>query len=143
MSQATYDDVTLILRLYELRREPTMRAARAWFSANFKYKTAAEFNQHCPPGSETNAWARQAISYWDMVASFVISGVLNQELFFQSGRELLFVWLRVEPLIPETRAAFKDPNYWKNLETVGKQFAEYSKKNSPEGFEAFAARVRG
>jgi len=32
-SQATYEDVNLILRLYEMRREEKMRAARAWFSA--------------------------------------------------------------------------------------------------------------
>jgi len=35
-SQATYDDVNLILRLYELRREPKMRTARDWFAKNFK-----------------------------------------------------------------------------------------------------------
>ena len=29
------------------------------------------------------------VSYWEMVSSFVTSGVLNQELLFQSGGELL------------------------------------------------------
>src|SRR5256885_2507572 len=32
MAQATYDDVNLILRLYDMRREETLRKARAWFS---------------------------------------------------------------------------------------------------------------
>src|SRR5271154_2860541 len=81
MAHATYDDVTLILRLYEMRREPTMRAARAWFSKSFKVKTLEEFDQLCPKGSETNAWARQVITYWDMVASFLNAGVLSDELF--------------------------------------------------------------
>ena len=39
MGQATYDDVNLILKLYEIRREEKMRAARSWFGANFKVKT--------------------------------------------------------------------------------------------------------
>lgn len=143
MSQATYDDANLILKLYEMRREPTMRAARAWFSNSFKAKTMDEFNELCPKGSEPNAWARQVISYWDMVASFLNAGVLSQELFFQSGRELLFVWIRVQPLVAEIRALYKDPGTWKNLETAGNAFAEYTKKISSEGYETFAARVRG
>lgn len=143
MAQATYDDVTLILRLYEMRREEKLRAARAWFSSNFKAKTVAEFNQLCPAGSEANAFARQVITYWEMVASFMTAGVLNEELFFQSGRELLFVWIRVQPLVNELRAFYKDPNYWKNLETVGTSFAEYSRRNGSEAYESFAARVRG
>src|ERR1700730_13892593 len=101
MNQATYDDVNLILRLYELRREEKLRTARAWFSSNFKVKSLAEYTELCPKGTENNAYARQVMTYWEMVASFITSGVLNQGLFFQSGRELLFVWTRVQPILPE------------------------------------------
>src|SRR3974377_1765520 len=141
MSLATYDDVNLILRLYELRREEKMRAARNWFVANCKPKSYAEFNQLCPPGSEPNAFARQVTSYWDMVASFVTNGVLNQELVFQSSRELLLVWMRIEPIIEELRAAFKDPTYMKNLETVAKHYIDYLNRAHPETAAAFRARV--
>jgi len=41
MAQATYDDANLLLRLYEMRREEKLRAARAWFIENFKVKTRA------------------------------------------------------------------------------------------------------
>ena len=143
MAQATYEDVNLILKLYELRREERLRAARAWFSGKFKVKTLAEFNALCPGGSENNAFFRQVTTYWDMVASFILAGVLDQALFFQSGRELLFVWTRIQPFIGEYRAAIKDPNFYKNLETVGHSFAEYSKKKNPEGYANFIARVTG
>jgi hypothetical protein len=144
MSKATYDDVNLILKLYELRREDKMRAARAWFVANFKCKTMAEFGQLCPPGSEANAMFRQAASYWDMAASFITSGVLNDELFFQSNRELLLTWLRIEPIAAEIRGAFKDPSYMKNLETVAKSYGEFlNRTSSPETLQAFKARVGG
>ena len=143
MTQATYDDVNLILRLYDMRREEKLRQARAWFSSSFKVKTLAELDQLCPKGSDTNACARQVMTYWDMVASFITSGVLNQELFFQSGRELLFVWTRVQPILEELRTIYKDPNHYKNLEIVGNSFAEYEKKLSSEAYENFVTRVRG
>ena len=141
MSKATYDDVNLILKLYDIRREEKMRAARAWFFGSFKPKSVAEFQQLCPPGSEPNAFSRQVSSYWDMAASFITAGVLNDELFFQNNRELLFVWLRIEPIVAGLREAFKDPNYMKNLETVAKSFIEYMNRSNPETVQAFKARV--
>ena len=42
--KATYDDVNLILKLYEMRRDEKLRAARAWYSTNFKVKTFDELN---------------------------------------------------------------------------------------------------
>src|SRR5471030_333157 len=92
--QATIDDVNLILRLYEMRREPRMREARRWFVSSFKLKTYAEFPALCPAGSEENASFRMMITYYEMVASFITSGVLHAELFYQSGREMLLVWER-------------------------------------------------
>ena len=59
------------------------------------------------------------ITYWDMVASFIVSGVLNKELFFQSGRELLLVYERMRAVLPGLRDAYKDPSYLANLERVG------------------------
>jgi len=143
MSTATYDDVNLILKLFELRREEKMRAARNWFVSNFKPKSVAEFGELCPAGSEANAMMRQVTSYWDMVASFVTAGVLNQELLFQSSRELLLCWVRVEPILADIRAAFKDPNYMKNLEAVAKSYIEYLDRGSPEAYATFKARVGG
>jgi len=87
----TYDDVRLILKLYDMRREARMREARKWFGTYFKAKTLEEFNALCPPGSEPNASYRMLTSYWEMVASFVTNGVLHQELFFEGNREFLVV----------------------------------------------------
>jgi hypothetical protein len=143
MAPATYDDVNLILKLYDLRREVRLRAARAWFSANFKVKTYAEYQALCPVGTDANAFARQVMTHWDMVGSFITSGVLNRDLFFQSGRELLFVWTRVQPFLADYRAAVKDPNALEHLESVGNAFAEHWKARNREAYEAFVARVRG
>jgi hypothetical protein len=140
MSKATYDDVNLILRLYDMRREEKLRTARQWYVANFKPKTIEEMFAIAGPGTDGNAMFRQAVSYWDMVASFITAGVLEEELFFQSNRELLLFWLRLKPVVKEVRIAFKDPKAWRNLETVAEAYAKYM---GPEVFEAFAARVAG
>src|SRR5512141_1498223 len=124
-SQATYDDANLLLRLYDIRREEKMREARAWFVANFKPKSMADIQQLCPPGSENNARMRQVSTYWDMAASFVTSGVLNPDLFYSNCRECLLVAIRLHPVLAEIRAAYKDPTFLANLETVAQQYSDH------------------
>jgi hypothetical protein len=143
MCTATYDDANLILRLYDMRREPRLREARAWFGANFKAKTREEFIKLCPIGSEENASYRMVTSYWEMVASFVTAGVLSQELYFQSGREIVFIWERVRDLVPAQREMNKDPTLLRNMETVCKAYIEWMNKQSPDMYPTFSARVRG
>jgi hypothetical protein len=137
----TYDDVNLILRLYELRREERMRQAREWFAAKFHFKTFEELMQAAPIGSSENASYRMVTSYWEMVASFITGGVLKKEIFFQSQRELLFVYTKIAPLLPAIREMFKDPLALKNIETVSLEYIEWMDKRSPGAYEAFRARI--
>jgi hypothetical protein len=140
-ARPTYDDAQLILRLYELRREERMREARAWFTAQFRVKTWADLQRLAPGGTDQHASYRMVVSYWDLVASFVTSGVLHKELFFQSGRELLLVWERMRDVLPDVRAQYQDPLYLSHLETVGNEFAAYFKSRSGEGYAAFVKRI--
>lgn len=140
-TQPTYEDVNLILRLYEMRREDRMRQARDWFVMNFRPKTMEELQKLIPPGSDMNASFRQVTSYWEMVASFIASGVLNKELFFQNGQELLLVYERVRAVLPDIRAFNKNPNVLGNLETVAKEFIEWHNRRAPEAHAAFVSRV--
>ena len=142
-TRPTYDDAHLILRLYELRREERMRRARAWFTAHFRPTTWEALQQVAPAGSEENASYRMVVTYWDMVASFITSGVLHKELFFQSGRELLLVWERVRDVLPQIREQYQDPHLWSHLEAVGRDFADYFRRRSGEGYEAFLRRIKG
>jgi hypothetical protein len=138
----TYDDASLILRLYEMRREDRMRQARAWFTAKVKVKHYDELIKLAPGGSEENASFRMVVSYWDLVGSFITTGVLNKELFFQSGRELLLVFERLRDVLPSIREAYKDPNYLRHLETVGTDYAAYFKKQDKDAYEAFLKRIK-
>jgi hypothetical protein len=141
-TRPTYDDANLILRLYEMRREERMRKARSWFTANCKVKSYEELIKLAPGGSDENASFRMVVSYWDLVGSFITAGVLNKELFFQSGREMLVVFERMRELLPSMREAYKDPHYLKHLETVGSQFADYFRTQSKDAYEAFLKRIK-
>jgi hypothetical protein len=141
--RATYEDANLILRLYELRREPRLREARRWFGAHFRAATMQELNVLCPPGSEENASYRMVTSYWEMAASFVTNGVIDRELFFQNCQELLFVWVRLRELLPAARQAMRSPLMWKNLESVAAEFEAWWDERSPGYMQAFAERVLG
>jgi hypothetical protein len=142
-NQATHDDVSLILRLFELRREDKMREARHWFAGMYKpVSSLEEFNRSCPPGSGMNAHFRMVTSYWEMVASFITAGVLNEELFFQSGGELLLTWEKIKELAPYLRDARRNSRLYYNLETVAKRYAAYLNANSPEAYDTFASMVR-
>ncbi len=141
--QATYDDVNLILRLYELRREAKLRHAREWYARSFKASTMEQFSALCPLGSDNNAYFRMVVSYWEMVASFITSGVLHADLFFQSGGELAFSFEKVRDLLPALRQAFQNPNYLKNLEAVAEDYAKWMEKRAPGSYAAFQARAKG
>ena len=126
-----------------MRREPRLRQGRAWFVSSFKVKNLAEFAAVCPPGSDQHASYRMVTTYWEMVASFVASGVLNDELFFQSGRELLLVYERMRDILPLLREQQGDSTSLGNLEDVACRFIDWWERRSPGAPAAFAKRIRG
>lgn len=141
MVQATYDDANLILKLYELRREETLRKARAWFVASFNATSAEEMMQKYPFGSQENTNVRMVIGYWEMACSFVTAGVLNQELLFQSAGELLQVWEKARHFLPGFRQASKNPHAWQNLETVGNAYIKFIESRGPEAYQGFQSMM--
>lgn len=141
--KATHNDAELILKLYDMRRENRLRDARKWFAASFKVKTFDDFTKLCPAGSEPNASYRMATTYWEMVASFLTSGVLNPELFYQSGRELLFTWERLRDIVPAIRESYGNPREFRNLELASAAYIKWWNKVAPGAYDAFSKRIRG
>jgi hypothetical protein len=136
---ATYEDANLLLRLYELRREEKLRAARDWFIKSCYPSKLEELQKLCPPGSEENNYFRMVTSYWDMAASLVTNGVLHERLFAENTGELLFVWIRIADIIPALRETFANPEYLASLETVATAMIEQRK--STGAYETFRKRV--
>ena len=131
MSQITYDEVNLMLRMYDMRREPRLRQARAWFVEHFHPVSPDEMMQKYPQGSEENTYIRMVISYWDMVASIVNRGLINDELFFESNGEIWVVWDRMRTIVPTWRSAFKNPHLFSSIEETCKRLDAWREKRSP------------
>jgi hypothetical protein len=131
MVQITYDEVNLMLRLYDMRREERLRRARSWFLENFHPITPEEMSQKYPQGSEENTNIRMIISYWEMVASIVNRGLINDELFFESNGEIWVVWDRMRTIVPAWRAAFKNPHMFGNIEATCSRLEAWREKRAP------------
>ncbi|HWZ13524.1 MAG TPA: hypothetical protein VNX22_10335 [Acidobacteriaceae bacterium] len=102
---ATAHDAELILKLYELRREPVMREARKFMLITFWPETVDEFLAvQRDFGEQNNAYLRQFVGYWEMAASMVLRGALDADLFFDSNNEPFFVFAKMHHLRPELKS---------------------------------------
>lgn len=115
---ATYEDAELIIKLYKLRREEKMRAAREWYLSKFNPTSIEDLNATVAPSNPENVYFRMVTSYWDMAASFVVHGVLHADLFLESGGEMLTVWAKIAEFIPVVREEYQAPTYLTNIEQV-------------------------
>ena len=117
----TAADAQLILQLYDLRREAEMRKARNWWAADFFPQNADDFLKVAwAMGSQENNWLRQVSGYWGLAASFVLQGVLNEDLFLQPGfsGEMFLIYAKLHPFIKELREKAGDPNIFLTVEKV-------------------------
>jgi hypothetical protein len=128
---ATHEQVELMLHLYELRREAKLREAREWVSKNFHPKNLEEGMQIAPPGSQANAYLRMVLGYWEMVASIVNRGLVDQELFFENTGEQWGLWEQVKDLVPAWRDMFGGPQFLANLEEQCKRLEAWREKKAP------------
>src|SRR6266478_6112957 len=109
------DEAGLILKLYELRREETMRKARDWYFREFNPETLAEFNAAI--FGEHSGHLRMVITYWDMAAALVNNDAISLELFCDTNGEHISVFSKIELLIGEIRGAY-GPQFAASLEKL-------------------------
>jgi Domain of unknown function (DUF4760) len=110
------ESADLILKLYDLRREEKMRAARDWFPTFFP--NSAQEIMGAMVNAETSAKLRMVISYWDMAATLVNHGAIDEAMFNESAGEHIMVFSKVEPYIAELREMFGNPTFLANLEKL-------------------------
>jgi hypothetical protein len=131
---STPQDADLIIKLYDLRREATMREARNWmFTFN---PTSVQDVLEVLMGEHSGHY-RMVISYWEMAAAMVNNGSIDEKLFNETNGEHLFVYSKVQPIIEEVRAMFGSPEWLSNLETLVKRIP-----NHEETITAMRARMK-
>lgn len=119
-----HEDVNIVLKLYDMRRETVMRQARdfvglEWFPASFE-----DFSKLMDFGNPKNAYLRQVASYWEMSATFVNMGALHEELFWNTNGEAIFFYAKIEPFLERVRKEFFGPLFLIQLETLIKRRAD-------------------
>ena len=129
-----HEDANLILKLYELRREETMRKARDWF-ARFNPTSAQEIINTLI--GEHSAYYRMVTSYWEMASSLVNHGAIDEEMFWDANGEHMFVFSKIEPFLAELREIFNNPTGMKNLEKL-----VMDRPNAKESLEAMRERFQ-
>src|ERR1041385_9005282 len=106
----------LIMKLDELRREPTMREARSWFISFFP--ETAEDIMRTMIDPKTSAHYRMVTTYWDMGAGFVNRGAIDEAMFLDSGNECWVIFAKIQPYLEKTRELLGDTGYLRNLESL-------------------------
>lgn len=113
-----HEDVLAILKLYELRRDDELRAARAWYLGEFNPGSAQEIAAMMLSGEGASARFRMVVSYWDMAASLVNNGGIDEKLFLEANTEHVVVFAKIEPFLAELREMFAEPEYLGHLERL-------------------------
>ena len=107
-----------LLKLYELRTEPTLRQARAWFVFEFHPGTSQDvLAAWLGPGHESAPY-RMVTTYWDMAASLVVQNAIPAEMFNAANTEHFAVFAKLRPFLADVRSVTKYPDYLINLERV-------------------------
>ena len=110
------ESADLILKLYDLRREETMRKARNWIWG-FN-PTSAQDYMTTMMDPEVGAYLRMVTSYWDMAAAMVNHGAIDADLFNDTAGEHMFVFAKVEPFLADLREMWQEPKAFQHLEKV-------------------------
>ena len=133
-----HHDADLVIKLYDLRREATMREARALINRDFWPASAADVLAVLKSDHPLNTAFRQTSTYWEMTYGMARHGVIHPEFLLETnGHEGLFLFARVEPFLAAVREAAGTPRLMLSAEWIARESAV-----GREMLDRFRARVR-
>ena len=121
-------DVIAILKLYEIRGEARMREARAWFFNEFAPRSGKDIVRLMMSGERRSASYRMVVSHWEVAASFVNNGGVDERLFLEGNTEHIVVYAKLQPFLAEVREAIGEPDYMAHLERLVMKAPDVEKK---------------
>ncbi len=136
-----HHDAELVLKLYELRREPVMRESRNLINAKFLPTSFDELLAVTKSDHPLNAAFRQCASFWEMTYAMARHGVVHSDFLLESNGEGLVLYSRVEPWLAEYRAqvnptAFRNAEWVVTKTEVGAALADRFRKRTQAMLEA-------
>lgn len=127
-------DADVILRLYDLRREPVMRDSREKIRLQFQPKSWSDVEAVLKPDHPLNTAYRMVSTYWEMAAGFARHGIVHAEVFGENCAEGLFLYAKMRPFLARLRETA--PLAFRNIEWVVENSAEARRR-----LELFQARL--
>jgi len=121
-------DVMAILKLYELRRDEQMRAARQWYFSEFAPTSAMDIVNLFRGGERASANFRMVTSYWDTAASFVLNGGIDEKMFLDANTEHVFVYAKIADYLSEVRELLREPFFLIHLESLVRLLPDFEAK---------------
>lgn len=122
------EDVMAILKLYELRRDDQMRAARQWYFSEFAPTSAMDIVALYRGGERASANFRMVTSYWDTAASLVLNDGIDRKMFLDANTEHVFVYAKIADYLAEVRELFREPDYLVHLENLVRALPDFEVK---------------
>jgi len=111
-----FESAQLNLKLFELRRDPVLREAREWFLREFNPESFAEVIAAVT--GERNQSFRMVLGYWDMAASLVTTGAIDDDAFRAAHGEIFATFGKIQPFLSEMRTTTGELEFCKHIEAV-------------------------
>jgi hypothetical protein len=118
-----HHDADLVLRTYDLRREPVLREARRTLMIDFWPKGLEDLLAVSRWDHPQNEAFRQVTAYWELVYGMARHGIVHPEYLAESsGGEALILLAKVFPFLAEFRKT-ASPRFLTNTEWVARETA--------------------
>jgi hypothetical protein len=130
-----HHDAALMIQVYELRREPRLREARATINAEFWPASLDDVMAIVKLDHPLNVFWRQAGTYWEMVYGMARHGIVHPEYWMESNAEGLLLYAKICPWLADLRRETNPASF---------RHAEWVATETHEGrriFSLFRARV--
>jgi hypothetical protein len=125
-----HHDAELVLKTYELRRDPVLRESRKFITSDWWPKSLADVKAIGSFDHTQNAAFRQVAAYWELVYGLAKHGIVHAEyLADASGGEGFIFLAKVHPFLADYRQA-GSPRFLRNTEWIATE--------TETGREAFA-----
>ena len=131
-----HHDAEIVMRLYDLRREPVMRESRDTLMVGFWPRSYEEVLAITRREHELNRAFRQVATFWEMAYGMVKHGIVNAEYFLESSGEGFFLFAKIQPYLDQ---------YRRDVNALAFVNAEWVARECPPGRALFAnieARVK-
>ena len=106
-TQADHHDAELMIKVYDLRRETTLREARLTLNREFWPTSFADVQAITKPDHPLNPVWRQVTSYWEMIYAMARHGIVNPEYWMDGNGEGMLIYAKIAPWLADRRRVLR------------------------------------